>query len=100
MGGEGAGGSNGEGMESLTVMVSSSSPHAGVHQPVLQRTQLHAQGGGPVCPRRLLPELQGKPPTMPTHPPTHGLGREIQPPPFPWDWCCMSIRSTSPTGTK
>lgn len=47
-----------------------------------------------MCPRRLLPELQGKPPTMPTHPPTHGLGREIQPPPFPWDLCCMSIRST------
>jgi len=65
MGGEGAGGSNGDGMDSVIVVVSSSSPHTGVHQPVLQCAQLHAEGGGPVCPWRLLPELQGKPPTVP-----------------------------------
>lgn len=64
MGGEGAGCSNVGGTGSLTVVVSSS-PHAGVYQPVLQCTQLHAEGGGPVCPRRLLPELQGEPPVCP-----------------------------------
>lgn len=42
------------------IEVVSSSLHTGVHQSMLQCTQLHVEGGGPVCPWRLLPELQGK----------------------------------------
>lgn len=40
-----------EGVDSLPVVMLSPSPRAGVHQPLLQRAQLHAEDGGPVCPR-------------------------------------------------
>lgn len=65
------------GVGSVPVVMLSPSPHAGVHQPLLQRAQLHAEDGGPVCPRRLLPELQGNP-LVSSPPPNPSLDHAVR----------------------